>query len=441
MKDTIVAPATAAGTAAVGILRLSGEDALSVAAKVFAAKGWSAETAEPYRMYLGKADAGNFADKAFCMYCKAPKSYTGEDVVEFHLHGGKVVLDGLLRRLVALGARPALPGEFTKRAYLNGKLDLAEAEGIEDMISAGSEAEAMQAYRMMGGEVSKGIERVKEFLIEAAANIDAVLDYPEELTDDNMPLIEAALTEAKAELTRLYEGSKDRRMLKEGLSLVLAGLTNVGKSSLMNALLRDDRAIVTDIAGTTRDVLRESFELEGVTINVSDTAGIREGSDEVERIGIARAERAIEGADLVIFVTDCSVPESEEERALYAKIRHKKHIRVANKGDAEKYPREADIVTEAKTGANIDALTALIADKLELKKRLETPILTRERQIFAVKAAADHVDSALGAIGAAGLDCLAVDVKAAWAELCSLTGEDVAESVVDEIFSRFCVGK
>ena len=191
-----MAPATAAGTAAIGIIRLSGENALPIAAKVFSAKGWSAHEAEPYKMYLGKADAGKFADKAFCMYCKAPKSYTGEDVVEFHLHGGKVITEGLMRRLVALGARPALPGEFTKRAYLNGKLDLAEAEGIEDMIFAGSEAEAMQAYRMMGGEVSKGIERVKKLLLEAAANIDAVLDYPEELTEDNAPLIRAALTRA-----------------------------------------------------------------------------------------------------------------------------------------------------------------------------------------------------------------------------------------------------
>lgn len=436
-----MAPATAAGTAAVGIIRLSGENALPIAAKVFSAKGWSAHEAEPYKMYLGNADAGKFADKAFCMYCKAPKSYTGEDVVEFHLHGGKVITDGLMRRLVALGARPALPGEFTKRAYLNGKLDLAEAEGIEDMIFAGSEAEAMQAYRMMGGEVSKGIERVKKLLLEAAANIDAVLDYPEELTEDNAPLIRAALTRAKEELDGLYEGSKNRRLLKEGASLVLAGLTNVGKSSLMNALLKDDRAIVTDIAGTTRDVLRESFELEGVTVNVSDTAGIREGNDEVERIGISRAERAIEGADLVLFVTDLSVPESEEERALYEKIKHKKHIRVANKGDEARYPRECDIVTEAKTGGNIDALTALISEKLELKKRLETPILTRERQIYAVKAAAEHVRAALETMDATGLDCLAVDVKAAWAELAALTGEDVAESVVDEIFSRFCVGK
>ena len=208
----------------------------------------------------------------------------------------------------------------------------------------------------------------------------------------------------------------------------------------MNAILKDERAIVTDIAGTTRDVLAGSFMLDGVNVEVLDTAGIRESDDPVEKIGIERATRAIEGADLVLFVSDTS--ESEEEKALFASFKNKKIIRVANKADIAKFPRECDIVTEAKSGKNVDKLVALISEALNLNKRLQAPALTRERQIFAVGEALTAVDSAIEGLNlSTTLDCVVVDVKTAYSALASLTGEDVAESVVDEIFSKFCVGK
>ncbi|MBQ9114320.1 MAG: tRNA uridine-5-carboxymethylaminomethyl(34) synthesis GTPase MnmE [Clostridia bacterium] len=440
MKDTIVALATPeVERGAIGIIRMSGEDALSIVKKVFSAKGF--DSVEPNKMYLGKVQAKNFNDRAFCMYCKAPKSYTGEDIVELHTHGGKIIIQGVIRELVACGARPALPGEFTKRAYLNGKLNLAEAEGLADMINAQSEAEVNQAYRLMKGEVSKGIEEIKNVLLQASANIEVALDYPEELLEDTFSPTKKLLEEAMEKLKELYDSSKQGAVAREGVSIALCGLTNVGKSSLMNAILKDERAIVTDIAGTTRDVLAGSFMLDGVNVEVLDTAGIRESSDVVEKIGIERATRAIEGADLVLFLQDTSLPESDEELELYDKVKHKKHIKVSNKGDIAKYPRVSDIIIEAKNGKGVQELIAMMADKLELKRKLKSPVLTRERQIYAVGESLQAVESALSAIEFQTLDCIVVDIKTAYSALASLTGEDVAESVVDEIFSKFCVGK
>lgn len=440
MKDTIVALATPeVERGAIGIIRMSGENALSIVNKVFSAKGFN--EVEPNKMYLGKVQAKNFNDRAFCMYCKAPKSYTGEDIVELHTHGGKIIIQGVIRELVANGARPALPGEFTKRAYLNGKLNLAEAEGLADMINAQSEAEVNQAYRLMRGEVSLGIEEIKSLLLNASANVEVALDYPEELLEDTFEPTCKLLNEVKDKLQELYNSSKQGAVAREGVSIALCGLTNVGKSSLMNAILKDERAIVTDIAGTTRDVLAGNFMLDGVNVEVLDTAGIRESSDVVEKIGIERATRAIEGADLVLFLSDTSLPETEDEIELYEKIKHKKHIKVANKGDILKYPRKADILIEAKNGVGVQELVGMIEEKLELKKKLKSPVLTRERQIFAVGEALRAVESAIEALNFATLDCIVVDIKSAYSALASLTGEDVAENVVDEIFSKFCVGK
>ncbi|MBQ8178252.1 MAG: tRNA uridine-5-carboxymethylaminomethyl(34) synthesis GTPase MnmE, partial [Clostridia bacterium] len=237
MKDTIVALATPeVERGAIGIIRMSGEDALSIVKKVFSANGF--DNVEPNKMYLGKVQAKNFNDRAFCMYCKAPKSYTGEDIVELHTHGGKIIIQGVIRELVACGARPAMPGEFTKRAYLNGKLNLAEAEGLADMINAQSEAEVNQAYRLMKGEVSKGIEEIKTILLQASANIEVALDYPEELLEDTVSPTQKLLEEAKEKLKELYDSSKQGAVAREGVSIALCGLTNVGKSSLMNAILK-----------------------------------------------------------------------------------------------------------------------------------------------------------------------------------------------------------
>lgn len=440
MSDVIVAISTARGEGAVGIVRLSGSGADKVASQLFYRKNFDFSTAEANKLYLGTVTAGRISDKAMAVIFKAPKSYTGEDVIEFHLHGGRVITEAVLEAAVNLGARPAEPGEFTKRAYLNGKISLSAAEGVEAIISADSAAEAVAAYRALGGELDRTIKRAEELLISAAAMTDVALDYPEEMVDDTKPQVRETLIQVKGILKSLIGTERDRKLVTDGISVVLAGLVNAGKSSLMNALCGAERAIVTEYAGTTRDVLKERLEINGIKVTLSDTAGIREGAEGAEKIGIERAENAYKGADLVLFVMDGAEPESEEERGLYRKISSKPNIRVMNKCDATAYPRQADVEVSALTGENMRKLSQMIAEKAGIENA-KTPPLIRERGLHAAKTALKAVEEAVAALDKATPDCLAVDIKEALATLCSITGEDAGESVVTEIFSRFCVGK
>lgn len=440
MSDVIAAISTARGSAAVSIVRLSGDGVKEIASRIFFKKRFEFELAEANRLYLGEVKAGMVKDRAFCVYYRAPKSYTGEDVVEFQLHGGRVVTEAVLETALSLGARPAMPGEFTRRAYLNGKMSLSEAEGVEALIAADSEAEAAAAYRALDGELDKKIRETGELLVQATAGLDVMLDYPEEMIEDTRPSVVEKLEAVKNTLSALIGTERERKMLSEGISVVIVGLVNAGKSSLMNALCGAERAIVTEFAGTTRDVLRETLEINGVKVTLSDTAGIREGAEGAEKIGIERAEKAVNGADLALFVMDGSEPESGEERELYEKIRLRPHIRIRNKGDIDGYPREADVTVSALTGENMDVLRALVAEKTGIKA-MTSPPLVRQRQLHAVTKALDCVRTALRDMETATPDCVSADVKEALEALYSLIGEDAAESVVDEIFSKFCVGK
>jgi len=441
--DTIVAESTApVSVSAIGIVRISGENALEIASRIFStAELENFINAEPRRMYLGTVTASNLKDKAFCMYCKAPKSYTGEDIVEFHCHGGRVIIRSIIRACIELGARPALPGEFTKRAFINGKLTLDAAEGIADLISARSEAEALQAYRLMSGEIAKKIYENADRLNMALANLEAGLDYPEEILEDTKAAALDIINKVLEELKQVYDSSKKGSLVREGVTVAIAGLPNAGKSSLLNALLKDDRAIVTDIPGTTRDTLYETLEWEGVRINLVDTAGIRDSDDPIEKIGVTRAKTAIEGADLVVILKDGSAPETEEERNLEKLYRGKKVIIAQSKSDREKHPRNADIKISSKTGHNIEGLIKLILDKTGAAELSGSAILTRERHIFAVKEAIDALSSAKENFDIAPPDCTAVDIRHACRALAAITGTDVSEDVYDKIFSEFCVGK
>ncbi len=440
MSDVIVAISTARGEGAVGIVRFSGSGADKVASQLFYRKNFDFSTAESSKLYLGTVSAGRVSDKALAVIFRAPRSYTGEDVIEFHLHGGRVITEAVLETAVSLGARPAEPGEFTKRAYLNGKISLSAAEGVEAIISADSEAEAVAAYRALGGELDRTIRSAEEMLVSAAAMTDVALDYPEEMVEDTKPQIRETLIGVKGILNSLIGTERERKMVTDGVSVVLAGLVNAGKSSLMNALCGAERAIVTEYAGTTRDVLRERLEINGIKVTLSDTAGIREGAEGAERIGIERAENAYKGADLVLFVMDGAEPESDEERQLYNKISYRPNIRVMNKCDSTAYPRNADIEVSAKTGENMRSLSEMIAEKVGIAGA-KTPPLVRERGLHAAKKALEAVEEALSALDKATPDCLAVDIKEALSGLGSITGEDVGENVVEEIFSKFCVGK
>ncbi len=442
MSDIIVAPATSVATSgAVGIVRLSGEGVLDIASSVFTSRELDFNNIIPRTLYLGKLATNNFNDKAFCVFYKAPKSYTGEDMIEFHTHGGTAIMQGVIRTLVSLGARPAHAGEFTKRAFLNNKMSLDEAEGVADIISAESEAQINQAYRMLSGDISRGINEICDMLLAASANLEVVLDYPEELGEDTQTPTYDIIFAARNRIEKLLSGAANRRYIQQGITIALAGLPNVGKSSKMNALLNDERAIVTEIAGTTRDTLREHMEIEGVKVNLIDTAGIRHSEDVVEKIGIDRAKSAIDSADLVLFVSDLTAPFSDEEQVILSDTAHKPRIIVGNKCDVKAFDRVLDIEISAKNMINITDLVTAITKKVDIAAASSGAIITRDRHIHSLQAAKVALDEALAHFGSITLDCTIVDIKTAYRALCDITGYDVDESIVEEIFSKFCVGK
>ena len=318
----IAAISTAVQTGGIAVIRLSGEQSLDVAARLFTAKKLKdGFKPDPGYMYLGTIDAGGFCDKCYMVYFRGPASFTGEDVVEFHLHGGVRLAQGVLDACCAAGARPAERGEFTKRAFLNGKLALADAEGVIDMINADSRAALSAAYRLMEGELSAKVRIIQDLLFDTVTGLEATLDYPDEMEDEQLPSAYGRILQALEMLEPLIKGQSYGQMAKYGINAVLTGRTNVGKSSLMNKMLGSQRAIVTEKAGTTRDVITESLEHNGVKINLADTAGIRESADEIEQEGVKRAKNALSSADLVIFVQAADdmgdSPVEHTERTLY----------------------------------------------------------------------------------------------------------------------------
>lgn len=437
--DTIVAIATSqAGSAGINIVRISGGDSLEVAKRIFVSKNTSQMV--PNMMCLGTIKAKLFSEKAFCVYFKAPKSYTGEDVIEIHCHGGIGIANAIVRLIRENGARPAEPGEFTKRAFLNNKLNLVEAEGILEMINASTEGEMCNAYRLLSGEVSKEIIRIEKMLIETIAMLEAQLDYPEELEEDTKPKAYENLVVIKETLSRHKENSKYAKYLKSGVNIAIVGVPNAGKSSLLNALIKEDRAIVTDIAGTTRDVISESIQIEGIKLNFLDTAGIREGQNEIEEIGIERSKKAIKGAEIVIFVKDLSTQNSEEENKIEELLVGKRVIRVGNKCDIKITEKEG-LNISVKNDFNIEKIFEKLMELINRESIFSQPILTNERQIFALQDCLEYIDNAVEAYDTAPTECVLVDMTKAADSLAKITGREVSESIVEQVFSAFCVGK
>lgn len=442
MRDTIVAVATSmSSSAGINVIRVSGERAKQIAQTIFSSKRTEGGEMEPNRMYLGKVEGKNFSEKAFCVYYKMPFSYTGEDVIEIHCHGGKGVTGAIVRLIREKGARPAEPGEFTKRAFLNGKLTLGEAEGVIDMINASSESQVKNAYRLMNGELTKGIEHSEKLLTETAAMLEAKLDYPEELEEETRYGAKANLAEAGRICENLLKGASRRKILNEGVDIAIVGTPNAGKSSLLNLLLGQERAIVSDEAGTTRDVVKESAEYEGIRFNFLDTAGIRDGAGKVEKIGIERSLNAIESADIILFLTDSTVPVSEDERKIASLTRGKKTVFLQNKTDEEKYPREGAMKISAKTGEGIDELIGKLLAFADREAIYGEGVISNERHIYALQEALQCVKDAESEYDATPSECVLENVRNALSALGRITGKSVSESIVDEIFSRFCVGK
>lgn len=428
--DTVFAPSSAVG-GAICVIRVSGANARAVAKSILS---------DPVDEHVNRLRHtkilrnGETVDDCMAVFFRAPKSYTGEDMLELHCHGGLMTVRAVLETLSGAGAVPAEAGEFTRRAFWNGKMDLSQAEAVMDVINAQSQSGLKVALEQLGGSVGRRIRNAEELLLDVRAAIEAAIDYPDEAELDGA--CAAKLVAAESELSALIEEGRRGRVLRDGLKIAILGRPNVGKSSLLNALLGQDRAIVTATAGTTRDVLDERTVIEGVPIRLIDTAGLRDTADEAERIGVERARNAMDAADVLLIVLDGSVPKTDEEEALLSKTAERDRIVVANKRDLGTVT-DADLAISCKTGEGVEALKARIAAFAD-SARQSTVCITNERHIRALELA---LDSVCHAKTQTEPDCIATDVQEALHQIGTITGTDVDAEVIDRIFRNFCVGK
>lgn len=438
--DTIAAISTPDGRGGIGIVRISGDGAIDVASRVFSASV-KLNDVESRKMILGTVSLNNANDKALCVVFRAPNSYTGEDVVELHCHGGISLINAVLKAVLNAGARLAGAGEFTKRAFLNGKLKLADAEGIIDIINAQSASAVNAAYRLMSGKLSNDTGVIQNKLLDLIAYLEAVMDYPEELEDEGIPDGKRITGELFDELKRLYDTKDVGRMIKNGVAVAIIGLPNAGKSSLLNCLLKSDRAIVTDVEGTTRDVVEDTLVYNGEMIRLLDTAGIRDTDNRVEKIGIDRSKEAVKGADVVVVVLD-GAKEDGREKSLFELIKDKPYIVCVNKSDLgiTRRVNEDYVVISAKTGEGTEELLKRLID-MTVKFDGDGEIITNERHAQAVKRAKDALERALNNYDDFYIDCIVNDLKEAYDALGEITGNTVNEDVIEAIFNKFCVGK
>ena len=437
--DTIVAIATPPGRGGVGMVRVSGKS-LATMAQAICGKPLMPRVAQHAR-FLDVAN--QVIDDGLAIFFVAPASFTGEDVLELHAHGSPMVLQALVRRCVELGARHAEPGEFTKRAYLNGKLDLAQAEAVADVIDAATESAARAAVRSLTGEFSSRIKVLQDKLIRLRMFVEATLDFPEE----DVEFLEAErarekLADTCAALEHVIAEAGRGQLLHDGIRIVLAGEPNVGKSSLLNALAGDEIAIVTPIAGTTRDTVKSRISIKGLPTEVIDTAGLRETADPVEAMGIERTRAAIRDADLALIIVESEAAVSEQ--LLNELPLTLPRIIVRNKIDLQQQDARADaagVWLSAKTGEGIELLTDTIADAVGFNYREEGGFMARERHVTALRTALVHVNDAAAHLDHVALELFAEELRLAHGALGVITGEFTADDLLGEIFSRFCIGK
>ena len=431
--DIISAISTATGVGGVAIIRLSGENCLQIAQKMFVPAGKTAvRDFKPNMMYAGNIDGGDFQDFGMCVYFKAPKSFTGEDTVEFHCHGGVQISRGILKRTLELGARLADRGEFTKRAFVNGKLSLSSAEGMINMINAESLASLRAGSMLYSEKLTEEIKISQSKLTDILAKIAVDIDYPEEENDGSFDDICSDIASLSGNLNALASTYAVGRKIKDGVTVALCGKPNTGKSSILNALLGYDKAIVSSEAGTTRDAVEGEIEIDGVKYNLIDTAGIRSRAGEVESIGIERAKRIVSSADIILSVSDGSgKAEIENCNGVV--------IEVFNKCDLGSPEEKYDVEISAKTGEGIDKLKKIIAEKSIGETSLEKAYIIEERHYSALQRANEALKSAI--LNAGGLDMLSVDLKEAWDALGEITGETANETIISTVFEKFCVGK
>ncbi len=455
MQHTIAAIATAQAAGGIGVLRISGAEALHIADKIFSpVNGKKIADSVGYRAYFGKAinSKGSPLDEAVCLVFRAPHSYTGEDVAELSLHGGLFIMQKALEAAFAAGARPAEPGEFTKKAFLNGKIDLSEAEAVMGLISAQGEQAAQASLHALEGNLSREIKASADKIISAAASMAAWVDYPdddiEEISSDNL---KSVFTAARKRLTELLHTFDTGMAVTNGVLTAIAGRPNVGKSALMNLLTGYERSIVTPFAGTTRDIVEETVRMGSIVLRLADTAGIHSTDNPVESIGIEMARKKLGNAQLILAVFDGSQALTDEDISLLEFCRDKNCIAIVNKTDLAKQLNSEDVGKYSKSVVEISAVTGEGLDALEkaVSELLGTvqfnpcaAMLSTERQRDCCRRAVNLLTEAIDAIDSGvTLDAVNVCADACISALLELTGEKASEAVINEVFSRFCVGK
>lgn len=473
-SETIAAISTAVSSSGIGIVRMTGEDAFEIADQVYIGKKHKKLiNQKSHTIHYGYIeDEGKTIDEVLVMLMKGPHSYTGEDTVEINCHGGVYVVKKILETLIKYGARPAEPGEFTKRAYLNGRMDLSQAEAVGDIISSQNEYARQSSVSQLKGSIRKKIDEIRKEIIHHTAFIETALDDPEHISIDGYgDELKTVVDRLLGEIEFLLSTCESGRIIKEGINTVIVGKPNAGKSSLLNALLGEERAIVTDIAGTTRDILEENINLQGISLNIMDTAGIRNTDDVVEKIGVDKARVNIEKADLILYVIDSSCPLDENDREIFHMIMGKKSIILLNKSDLQAVVREEDVLNELnlaeKSRESIDCKTfdgkntGIIEisaknqngiNDLEemLKKMFFEGNISFNNEIYITnvrhKVALNDAYQSLCKVNESIMmnmpeDFYSIDLMDAYESLGSITGETIGEDLVNEIFSKFCMGK
>ena len=457
METTIAAISTAMSASGIGISRISGENAMDVISRIYRSKGGKKKIKEvpTHTIHYGYIyDGEELIDEVLVMIMHAPRTFTGEDTVEIDCHGGVYAMQRVLDTVLKNGAEIAEPGEFTKRAFLNGRMDLSQAEAVMDVIQAKNEYALRSSMDQLRGSVQKAIRDIREKLIYHIAYIESALDDPEHISLDGYPqeLLEVVDNEQK-EVKRLLKTSSDGKMIQEGILTVILGKPNAGKSSLLNVLLGEDRAIVTDIAGTTRDVLEEHLNLKGISLNIMDTAGIRDTEDVVEKIGVDRAKEYADKADLILYVIDASRPLDENDAEILHLIKGKRAIILLNKSDLDmQVTKEQEELPEEFPVIEISAKNVQGIEELEdtLKEMFFQGELTFNDEIYITnvrqKTAHQDASAALERVNdsiAADMpeDFYSIDLMDAYESLGNITGESIGEDLVNEIFSKFCMGK
>ena len=451
MEDTIVAISTAIGVGAISIIRVSGTEAIDQVDKIYIGKNLKEQPS--HTIHYGHIyDNNNVIDEVLVSIMKGPKSFTTEDIVEINCHGGIASTNKILEILIKNGCRLAEPGEFTKRAFLNGRIDLIEAESVMDVIHAKTEKSLKLAQNQLSGKVSEMIHNLRQQMIEVIANIEVNIDYPEyeDIEEMTNEMLVDRVKKVREQVQKILNESKNGKLIRNGIMTAIIGKPNVGKSSILNILLEENKAIVTEIAGTTRDIVEGYINIDGISLNLIDTAGIRETEDIVENIGVQKSKEYIEKADLILFVVNGNQQLSKEELEILESVQNKEYLIIVNKGDLE-HKIDLTNIDESKIvwisaleNVGIDELKNKIKALFELEKfdNVDLTYLSSARSIGILEQVLHSVSEIENGIeNNMPIDMIEIDIKQAWNLLGKITGESYEDELIDQLFSQFCLGK